>query len=312
MKTTRILLTILLFLTLLVGCGPKGVAQPEPDHEEHSDHADEEGGADKDHADHAESEEEEHAAHGDEETHAEGEPDEHGEEQGGHEGHGDEEEGEAGVFQPGKGIAVNDDTRAAFGLEIGDVTAEPVEATTSLTAQVYREASEGSGSFGGERSGQAYATATLTPDLANELTEGEEVAFRTGDPAGSSVNGKVWKIDDTQVPVTGMAEVLVEIPDADGRFPIGTFLTGEAALKTEDLGAARIPRSAVLDTAAGPFAYVRDGDFLKRTPITIGASNDEFVEVTEGLYEGDEIAITAVQALYITELRATKGGGHSH
>lgn len=299
MKMTKILITNLLFLMLIVGCGPKRVAQPEPDHKEHSDHAKKNEEVDNDRAHHADSKGEEHA-----------EPGEDG--QGGHEGHGDEGEGGAGVFQPDKGIALNEHTRAAFGLEIGDVTTEPVEATTSLTAQVYREASEGSGSNGGERSGQAYATATLMPILAKALTVGEEVAFRTGETDGSSVTGKVWKIDDTQVPVTGMAEVLVEIPDADGRFPIGTFLTGEANLKAEDLGAARIPRSAVLDTAAGTFAYVKDGDFLKRTPISIGASNDKFVEVTEGLYEGDEIAVTAVQALYITELRATKGGGHSH
>ena len=300
MKMTKILITNLLFMMLIVGCGPKRVAQPEPDHKEHSDHADEEGDGHKENSD-----------HGAEAVSAEGghkEPG--GDEHGGHEGHGDE--GEAGVFQPGKGIALNDATQAAFDLKLGDVTTEPVEATTSLTAQVYREASEGSGSNGGERSGQAYATATLTPVLAKALTVGEKVAFRTGETDGSSITGKVWKIDDTQVPVTGMAEVLVEIPDADGRFPIGTFLTGEAKLKAEDLGAARIPRSAVLDTAAGTFAYVKDGDFLKRTSISIGASNDEFVEVTEGLYEGDEIAVSAVQALYITELRATKGGGHSH
>jgi len=292
MKMNHIIITNLLSLTLLVGCGPKGGAQPEPDHEGHSDHAEEAGGANEAHAD----------------KHQEG-----GEEaEGGHEGHNEETEG--GVFVPEKGIAINDETRAAFGLEIGDVTAEPVAATTSLTAQVYRDASEESADTGGERSGRAYATATLDPKLANELTEGEEVAFRTSAAGDSdaSVTGKVWKIDDTQVPVTGMAEVLVEIPDADGRFPIGTFLTGEAALQSDGLGAARIPRSAVLDTAAGPFAYVKDGDFLKRTPIKIGASNGEFVEVTEGLYEGDEIAVTAVQALYITELRATKGGGHSH
>lgn len=289
MKITIIPLIAPFFaLIFLVGCGQKTADQPKPQ----TDHPAEAEGAS--HAGHDEQAEGKHADHAEE----------------GHEGHGEEEE--ASVFVPDKGIVLNDETRAAFGLELGDVVAEPVVATTSLTAQVYRTASEDTGSDGGERTGHAYATATLTPELAEELTEGESVSFHEGRNPEALREGTVWKVDETQVPVTGMAEVLVKIPDPEENLMIGAFLTGKAELHTPEIGAVRIPRSAVLDSAAGAFAYVREGEYLKRTPIKIGASNDEFVEITEGLYEGDEVAITAVQALYITELRATKGGGHSH
>jgi hypothetical protein len=36
------------------------------------------------------------------------------------------------------------------------------------------------------------------------------------------------------------------------------------------------------------------------------------VEVSGGLYEGDTIAVRPAERLYLIELRATKGGGHSH
>ena len=73
-----------------------------------------------------------------------------------------------------------------------------------------------------------------------------------------------------------------------------------------------MPRSAVLETAAGKFAFVQNGDYLLRTPVTVGAENAEYAEITGGIYAGDVVAANPVETLYLIELRATKGGGHSH
>ena len=36
------------------------------------------------------------------------------------------------------------------------------------------------------------------------------------------------------------------------------------------------------------------------------------VEITDGLYAGDEVVASPVNQLWLAELRLTKGGGHSH
>jgi multidrug efflux pump subunit AcrA (membrane-fusion protein) len=73
-----------------------------------------------------------------------------------------------------------------------------------------------------------------------------------------------------------------------------------------------LPHAAVLRTATGIFVYVANGTHLLRTPVQTGASDGEHIEILDGLYAGDVVAIAAVEQLWLTELRLTKGGGHSH
>jgi multidrug efflux pump subunit AcrA (membrane-fusion protein) len=73
-----------------------------------------------------------------------------------------------------------------------------------------------------------------------------------------------------------------------------------------------VPGSAVLETVYGPFVYVANGRALLRTAVRLGARRGGDVEITDGLYGGDQVAVRPVETLYLIELRATKGGGHSH
>jgi multidrug efflux pump subunit AcrA (membrane-fusion protein) len=73
-----------------------------------------------------------------------------------------------------------------------------------------------------------------------------------------------------------------------------------------------IPRSALLKTAEGTFAYVVNGNYFFRTPIKTGAENADFIEVKEGLYAGDQIVSKPIMTLWVAELQVIKGGGHCH
>lgn len=76
-----------------------------------------------------------------------------------------------------------------------------------------------------------------------------------------------------------------------------------------------IPARALLRTAKGEFVYVANGDWLLRTPIKLGAAADGWLEVTEGLYEGDKIVVGGTQALWLAEVHAVNGGvgcAHGH
>ena len=73
-----------------------------------------------------------------------------------------------------------------------------------------------------------------------------------------------------------------------------------------------VPRSAVLEAAGGTFVFVVNGATYLRTAVKTGARSADHVEITDGLYAGDTVVTTAVDQLWLAELRLTKGGGHSH
>lgn len=226
----------------------------------------------------------------------------------GHEEHGAEESGAS--FKEGKGIRLSDEATKALEVTVEDVTTRKLKPSVKVTAQVYRTARETGGSE--ERSGFACASAFVDSHVTEKLKAGETVAVGVpSDPSGS-LQGTLKKVDNSLVASTDKAEVLIEIPDPENLFKMGAFITVELPETAPPQEVVAVPFPAVLDTAAGKFAYVKNGGFLLRTPVQTGPAGGEFVEITEGLYEGDTVVITGAEALYLIELRATKGGGHSH
>lgn len=69
-----------------------------------------------------------------------------------------------------------------------------------------------------------------------------------------------------------------------------------------------IPATALLRTVKGDYVYVANGGWYLRTPVTIGAAGSDQVEIKDGLYEGDIVVRSGVQALWLAELQAVNGG----
>lgn len=73
-------------------------------------------------------------------------------------------------------------------------------------------------------------------------------------------------------------------------------------------GATAIPAEALLRTARGDFVYVTNGDWFLRTPVTTGATDEAYVEIKDGLYEGDSIVVQGARTLALAEIQALNGG----
>jgi multidrug efflux pump subunit AcrA (membrane-fusion protein) len=69
-----------------------------------------------------------------------------------------------------------------------------------------------------------------------------------------------------------------------------------------------IPRAALLGCSEGHFVYTVSGEHLVRAAVKVGASTEEWVEIKDGLYAGDQVALQPVMSLWMTELAAIKGG----
>lgn len=229
--------------------------------------------------------------------------------------HDHDEAAESASFTGGRGISLIDETRRAIDLRLAPVEERELRPLLPVEVQVYRSASEASRSAvssqsPAERSGFAYASAFIPPASAARLRPGDIASLRA--PGGSSLEGTLWRIEPASGEALAHVEAIIEIPDSSASLPVGAFLSGSLA---ESGGARRVtavPRSAILTTSSGTFAYVDNGGFLLRTPVSLGSGDDAFVEITDGLYPGDTVASSAVETLHLIELRATKGGGHSH
>lgn len=227
----------------------------------------------------------------------------------GEEGHAHEEEEPGASFKEGKGIKLSDEARKALEISVAEVASKRLNPSVKVTAQIYRTAKEIGGSS--EKSGNAYASAFVDGHVAKLLKPGEAITV-TIPSVPAPAQGILKKVDTSLVTSTDKAEVIAEVPDSENRLKMGEFVMVTLPESGASEEVVAVPLSAVLDTAAGKFAYVQNGDFLLRTPVKTGPVTDDFVEITEGLYEGDTIAVTGTESLYLIELRATKGGGHSH
>jgi len=210
-------------------------------------------------------------------------------------------EGGETSFEEGKGIRLVEESKKALGLTTVEVVTSPIQPVVKLTAQVYQTAEETVGAT------SALASATAEPEIAEQLEADVPVTF---DANGRSLEGFVRSIDSMQRATIGKVEILLELPDPTHRLAIGAFVP--VSVRLPSVEATAVPRSAVLETSTGKFAYVRNGEFYLRTPITTGSESSELIEITDGLYDGDIVVSNPVEPLYLTELRATKGGGHCH
>jgi hypothetical protein len=213
-------------------------------------------------------------------------------------------------FKEGDGIRLSEETRQSIGLEIAEVQEQALTSGVSFSAQVYRESDEATLSHGGERQGYAYASGYVDVAMDPLLQAGKRVVASAN---GKTMTGTVLRLDRMLEAAAGKLEALIQIPDESGQWHVGDFLIVQA-LATEDSASvvAVLPKSAILNTAYGDFAYVVNGENFFRTPVTVTEASGEFVEVVDGLYAGDVVAKRPVETLYLIELRATKGGGHSH
>ena len=195
-----------------------------------------------------------------------------------------QEEGDAPArFKEGQGLQLATETSSALGLKTAEIEERSVKQTYDLTMSVF------------DAGPPARASSLVPLEIADALaqhppSEARLLAVRRELSAAL-----------TQV------EIVFALP---GTPEVGS--TVSLTLRGPARHGAAVPKTALLQTATGTFVYVVNGVHLLRTPVKTGANDGEYIEVLDGLYSGDVIAITAVEQLWLTELRLTKGGGHSH
>lgn len=193
-----------------------------------------------------------------------------------------------------KGLLLPDDTRRSLGVKTVEVVELKVPSTIEVQLRIYQAGDHAS-----------LASGTVTPEQAKLLKPGQSLQIHAGD--GKSFTGKVTALNDQLQKATGMIEVLAEIQDASAGSAAGKFLQADIALDSTE-SVVSIPRAALLQCSDGYSVYTVSGEHLVRTPVKVGASNSDLVEIKDGLYAGDQVVLQPVMSLWMTELAAVKGG----
>jgi multidrug efflux pump subunit AcrA (membrane-fusion protein) len=218
--------------------------------------------------------------------------------------HGAPKNAEVSSYKVGHGLHISPAAWAALDLQLIDVEERPLRAERQALAQVFRADTA--------RTPEAriQASALVEPTWAawaDTGTVAEVVHPRDGD----RMTGRVRLLDRQTQEATGRVELILDILDPPHPLRAGDFL--DIILHDpEERTALVVPASALLRTWEGDFVYAQNGSYLLRTPVRTGAADSDHVEIVDGLFPGDRVAVRPVESLWLIELRFTKGGGHTH
>lgn len=220
----------------------------------------------------------------------------------GHSEHGEEGEGggAGATFKDGRGLQFAPEVVAALGVRTVEAEERSLARNISLIAQVFSTGKT------------PRALSLVSPAQAEGLKPGLKATIqpKAGAPA-LATSVELIAISRTAEKAAGQVELIFTLPADLPASDLGDTLTLSLTLAA-DSAALTVPRSALLDAATGTFVYVVNSTSYLRTPVKIGASTADHVEITDGLYAGDTVVAAPVNQLWLSELRLTKGGGHSH
>ncbi len=229
------------------------------------------------------------------------------EEETAHEEHEHEESPSGASFKPGKGVILTDETLKILGVEIADVSQEKLPVVVRFNVQVFGETHRVEHPDIDHAACDIHGSGFLPAEMAIFVKPNAPVRLLTSN--NSEVDGFVVAVQKTFA--YGETEIIVGVTNAASKLKEGEFVQATITLPREDLVTV-IPDSALLRTVEGTFVYVVNSDAFYKTTVKIGSQADGKIEITDGLLPGDQVVAKPVQTLWIIELRATKGGGHSH
>lgn len=222
-------------------------------------------------------------------------------------GHEEEESPSGASFKPGKGVILTEETSKILGLEIADVTEEKLPQVVQLNVQIF-SATHRLENLALDHTGcEIHGSGFLPPDRVALVVPKQQVKLLTSN--NESLDGFVVTV---QKPLgQGETEIIVGVTTAGSKLKDGEFVSATISVPRDE-AVTVIPSTALLRTAEGTFVYAVNGEAYYRTAVKLGSQAEGKIEITDGLYPGDQVVSEPVKTLWIIELRATKGGGHSH
>ena len=142
------------------------------------------------------------------------------------------------------------------------------------------------------RQGRLQLWARVPQEEIGKIQTGQTVQF---DAAENGATGTVAEIDPDINPETRQGRVRIELGGRPN-VKVGAFLEGEISLP--EVSSLTIPYEAVSGSTKEPVVFVLEGESARQTPVKLGQRRGEFVEVTQGLQEGQSVIVSGATFLH--------------
>jgi len=148
-------------------------------------------------------------------------------------------------------------------------------------------------------SDRLLATANIYEKDLSKIKIGQRVRVTA---AGRKFTGKVRTIGAVVNGETRIIPVQAEIENPDRTLTVGMFAELEVLIEKSESVVA-IPAAAVVEANGRNLVFVQNGNAFQPVEVVLGRTSGDFVEVDNGLFEGDAIATQRATQLYAQSLR---------
>lgn len=123
----------------------------------------------------------------------------------------------------------------------------------------------------------------------SRIEQGQLVTFRVDAYPGQEFSGKVTEISPAADPKNRSFKIRIEAENKERKLKSGMFARGEI-IYANKMEAVIIPKQAVIYQSGLPVVFVVINEQVERRDIGTGLANDQTIEVTKGLQNGEIIA----------------------
>jgi multidrug efflux pump subunit AcrA (membrane-fusion protein) len=147
-----------------------------------------------------------------------------------------------------------------------------------------------------DRSQLAIVARVYEEDIG-KIKVGQKARIRVLSDSKLVFTGKVTLIDPNLDPLNRTVKAWIQLANPQGLLKPGMFARASVILR-RNRATLTIPNSAIIEANGEKFVFVRDGEKYNRVEVSIGAKDDEYSEITDGLVPGDEVVTQGNRQIY--------------
>ena len=161
--------------------------------------------------------------------------------------------------------------------------------------------------------GEAYEDTLAL--IQEKFQVGNEVRIRVTAYPGTAFSGKISHISDAMDPNKRTVHFWAEVDNSAHQLKPGMFAEQTIVLeKIADV--LSVPLSAVLEEGGSRFVFVEHGVAYTKQEIVVGAEDDRYIEIKDGLSPGDRVVVQGQHQLLRATVNVSEAqnahAGHSH
>lgn len=159
-----------------------------------------------------------------------------------------------------------------------------------------------------------YAEGDIPVENVSLFKQGQEVRIRVASYPGEVFQGKVNYVSDLADPVKRTLHILAEVGNSDRKLKSEMFVT--LAVVVDKSGETiAVSKESIITEGDERYVFVRNGTNFAKQNVVIGISDNQYIEVKDGLFPGDEVVTKGARELSaasVSKVAPVGADGHAH